>query len=99
MNCLKKGQCSEYHRKYSAWIWFRQYGSNGKAKGLMDTLYTIIVSWMPQLLRGARVTISLTVLALFAGLILSLFLALGKMSKNVLISKASSAYIFFFRGT
>jgi polar amino acid transport system permease protein len=65
----------------------------------MDTLQKIIVSWMPQLLKGARVTIALTVLAVFAGLILSLFLALGKMSKNVFINKACSAYVFFFRGT
>ena len=41
----------------------------------------------------------LTVLAVSAGLVLSLFLALGKMSKNIVINKASSAYIFFFRGT
>jgi len=65
----------------------------------MDTLQTVLFSWTPQLLRGARVTIALTVLAVAAGLILSLFLALGKMSKNVVINKCSSAYIFFFRGT
>jgi len=65
----------------------------------MDTLQTIIVSWMPQLLRGARVTIALTVLAVGAGLVLSLFLALGKMSKNAIINKLCSAYVFFFRGT
>jgi polar amino acid transport system permease protein len=65
----------------------------------MDTLRTIIISWTPQLLKGARVTIALTVTAVGAGLILSLFLALGKMSKNVILNKLSSAYIFFFRGT
>jgi len=65
----------------------------------MDTLETIIVSWMPQLLRGARVTIALTVLAVSAGLVLSLFLALGKMSKNFIINKLCSAYVFLFRGT
>jgi len=65
----------------------------------MDTLRTIIISWTPQLLKGARVTIGLTVTAVGAGLILSLFLALGKMSKNVILNKLSSAYIFFFRGT
>ena len=65
----------------------------------MDTLQTVLFSWTPQLLRGARVTIALTVLAVAAGLILSLFLALGKMSKNIVINKCSSAYIFFFRGT
>jgi polar amino acid transport system permease protein len=65
----------------------------------MDTLHTVIFSWFPQLLKGARVTISLTVFAVSAGLVLSLFLALGKMSKNPLINKLSSAYVFFFRGT
>jgi len=65
----------------------------------METFRTIVISWTPQLLRGARVTIALTVSAVSAGLILSLFLALGKMSKNVLINKICSAYVFFFRGT
>jgi polar amino acid transport system permease protein len=65
----------------------------------MDTLHKMAVSWMPQLLKGSRVTIALTVLAVGAGLILSLFLALGKMSKNIVINKACGAYVFFFRGT
>ena len=54
---------------------------------------------MPQLLKGAQVTVALTVLAVSTGLVLSLFLAMGKMSKNKFISKLCSAYIFFFRGT
>jgi len=65
----------------------------------METVRTMVFSWMPQLVKGARVTISLTVLAVGAGLVLSLFLALGKMSKNVILNKFSSGYIFFFRGT
>jgi len=64
----------------------------------MDTLQRMI-SWVPQLLAGAQVTISLTVLAVSAGLVLSLFLALGKMSKNIVVNKFCSAYVFFFRGT
>jgi polar amino acid transport system permease protein len=58
-----------------------------------------IIRWMPPLLSGARVTISLTMLASTAGVILSLFIALGKMSKRLIISKFCSAYVFFFRGT
>jgi len=65
----------------------------------MDTLQRMFLSWMPQLLLGARVTVSLTVLSVGSGLVLSLFLALGKMSKNIVLNKACSAYIFFFRGT
>jgi len=65
----------------------------------MEAFKTILFSWTPQLLRGARVTIALTVSAVSAGLVLSLFLALGKMSKNAVINKVCSAYVFFFRGT
>ncbi|MDR1788161.1 MAG: amino acid ABC transporter permease [Treponema sp.] len=58
-----------------------------------------MLSWIPPLLDGARITISLTVVSVSAGLVLSLFVALGKMSKNVILNKISTAYIFFFRGT
>ncbi|MDR2403390.1 MAG: amino acid ABC transporter permease [Spirochaetaceae bacterium] len=58
-----------------------------------------VLSWIPPLLDGARITISLTIVAVSAGLVLSLFLALGKMSKRVWLSNICSAYIFFFRGT
>jgi len=58
-----------------------------------------MVSWLPALLRGARVTIGLTVCAMSAGLVLSLFIALGKMSKNAILNKLCTVYTFFFRGT
>jgi polar amino acid transport system permease protein len=48
---------------------------------------------------GARVTIGLTITSVSAGVILALFLAIGKMSRHLLINKFCSAYIFFFRGT
>ncbi|MCL2759060.1 MAG: amino acid ABC transporter permease [Treponema sp.] len=64
----------------------------------METIQRLI-GWMPLLLSGAWITISLTVLAVSAGLVVSVFLALGKMSKNLLINKPCSAYVFFFRGT
>jgi polar amino acid transport system permease protein len=54
---------------------------------------------VPQLLNGAKVTILLTICAVCMGLVLSIFIALGKMSKNKIISKICGAYIFFFRGT
>ena len=64
----------------------------------MSTLQRIL-SWIPTLVYGARVTILLTLLAVSAGLVLSLFIALGKMSKVYVINRICSAYIFFFRGT
>jgi len=65
----------------------------------METIQTIIFSWLPQLLEGAKITVSLTIVSVFAGIIIGFFLALGKISKNVLINKLCGAYIFFFRGT
>jgi polar amino acid transport system permease protein len=61
--------------------------------------FQTILTWIPQLLNGARVTIFLTILAVSAGLVLSFFLALGKMSKFPALNKFCSAYVFFFRGT
>lgn len=52
-----------------------------------------------NILHGAKLTIFLTVLTVFFGVILGMFLALGKMSKRKVINRLSSAYIFFFRGT
>jgi polar amino acid transport system permease protein len=58
-----------------------------------------MLSWVPQLLEGAKVTVGLTIVSVAAGLVLSVFLALGKMSKYKPLSLVCSAYIFFFRGT
>ncbi|MCI1209721.1 MAG: amino acid ABC transporter permease [Treponema sp.] len=63
------------------------------------TIIHKIIAWIPQLLAGARITISLTLVSVCAGLILALGLALGKMSKKKLLNKICSGYIFFFRGT
>lgn len=66
---------------------------------LIMSILEKMISWIPPLLEGAKVTISLTILAVASGLVLSLFLALGKLSKKVILNKLCSAYIFFFRGT
>jgi len=58
-----------------------------------------MLSWIPILLMGARVTVLLTILAVSAGLVLSLFIALGKMSKIYIINRICTGYVFFFRGT
>ena len=52
-----------------------------------------------NLMHGAKLTILLTTLTVLFGLLLGTVLALGKISKKKVLSKISSAYIFFFRGT
>ncbi|MDR3283900.1 MAG: amino acid ABC transporter permease [Treponema sp.] len=58
-----------------------------------------MITWIPSLLGGARITILVTITAVSAGLVGSLFLALGKMSKVKAVNGFCTAYIFFFRGT
>lgn len=58
-----------------------------------------MIGWLPALFEGLKITLSLSILSVIAGLILSLFLALGKISKNKVLQRLSGAYIFFFRGT
>lgn len=52
-----------------------------------------------NLLHGAKLTLLLTTLAVGIGFFFAVILALGKISKNRLISRVCSSYIFFFRGT
>lgn len=52
-----------------------------------------------SILYGVKLTIVLTLISVFTGLLLSVFLALGKISKHKWINRPCSAYIFFFRGT
>lgn len=58
-----------------------------------------MLSWIPALLDGAKITIALSIVSVCAGIVIGLFLALGRMSKITVINKMCSAYIFFFRGT
>ncbi|OPX45516.1 inner membrane amino-acid ABC transporter permease protein YecS [Ruminiclostridium hungatei] len=59
----------------------------------------LIISKIPQLLEGAVVTMQLTVVAVVFGMILGLFLALGRLSKNAVVDKICWFYIWIFRGT
>jgi polar amino acid transport system permease protein len=58
-----------------------------------------LLNAMPALLNGAVLTVALTVVAVFFGMILGLFLALGRISKNKIIDRICWLYIWFFRGT
>lgn len=52
-----------------------------------------------NVLHGAKLTILLTTLTVFFGVVLGTFLALGKISKKKIVNRLCSAYVFFFRGT
>ena len=66
---------------------------------MMETLFKM-AGWIPQLLAGARITILLTLCSVMAGLVISIFIALGTMSKkHKVVRMICNAYVFFFRGT
>lgn len=54
---------------------------------------------LPALMQGTVLTIELTIVAVFFGMILGLFLALGRLSNNKIFDKLSWFYIWLFRGT
>lgn len=52
-----------------------------------------------EILSGVVLTIELTLGAMAIGIVLGIFLAVLRMSKNPILAGVSSAYIWFFRGT
>ena len=72
--------------------------------GIWDSLmeingFRVVSQNFTFFLGGAGVTVILTVLSVFFGMILGLFLGLGKLSHKSLIYGFSTIYIDFFRGT
>lgn len=63
----------------------------------MDT--EAIVSNLPLYLEGLWVTVQLVVMALAAGLVLSIPIAIAAASRNPLVAALPKIYIYFFRGT
>lgn len=58
-----------------------------------------LMNAMPALMQGTGLTILLTAVSVFFGMILGLFLALGRLSKNKLTDSVCQFYIWLFRGT
>ncbi|MFC4351851.1 ABC transporter permease [Fodinicurvata halophila] len=59
----------------------------------------LVIDSLPQLLDGLGITLQITVLSVFLGLILAIPSALLRLSPNPLLRWPAYAYIFYFRGT
>lgn len=57
------------------------------------------LGYFPKLLSGSLLTLELTAVSVFFGMLIGLFLALGRLSKNKVIDKICWLYIWLFRGT
>jgi len=65
----------------------------------MDFQFDIVTRIMPYLAMGAVMTLQLTTISVFLGVINGLFIALARISKSRLLCWPAAAYIDFFRGT
>lgn len=58
-----------------------------------------LINVMPQLLKGAVITIQITSLSVLFGMLIGLIMSLGKLSKNPLFKIPAIIYVDFIRGT
>ncbi|MFZ7101334.1 MAG: amino acid ABC transporter permease [Peptococcaceae bacterium] len=66
---------------------------------ILQSYLNHIIRVLPQLLNGAVLTIEITSLSVFFGIIIGLFMGLGKLSKNIIFRVPSAVYVDFIRGT
>lgn len=64
-----------------------------------DIRWDIIWSYRELFIRGIWVTLALTIVGYLGGIVLGLFLGMGKLSKKKWIYYPSKFYVDFFRGT
>ncbi len=60
---------------------------------------SLIINALPNLLRGALVTLEITALSVFLGMIIGSLIGIARLSTNQPLRWATRAYIDFFRGT
>ena len=65
----------------------------------MDFRFDIIVNAFPLLIEGAIFTIQITVLSVAIGIVIGLFVGIGRISSIKIIRYLSAVYVDFLRGT
>lgn len=65
---------------------------------MMGAGWSDVVSWLPQLLSGLKVSVELTIVSLLFGFPLGLFLALGVQAKTPIVRMSSLAVVEIGRG-
>ena len=67
----------------------------------MDYIYhwNVVFDKMPELLNAAFVTLHVSVLSMFVGIFIAVFLALGKMSESKILNYLSGIWIEIARNT
>ncbi len=71
---------------------------SGFLDNILD-LFEMFLQYYPQLLRGLRVTIFITIIACTMGTVFGTFLSIGKIYGNKIVSRTISLFIGLIRGT
>ena len=66
---------------------------------ILDFRFDIIVNAFPLLIEGAIFTIQITVLSVALGIVIGLFVGIGRISSIKVIRYLSAIYVDFLRGT
>jgi His/Glu/Gln/Arg/opine family amino acid ABC transporter permease subunit len=65
----------------------------------MSEFLSFTATYLPYLLQGALVTIEIAIISVIFGSIIGIFVGLGRVSSNPLLSQLSRFYIWVIRGT
>ena len=65
----------------------------------MNEFLSFALTYLPYLLQGAIITIEIAAIGVIFGSLLGLFVGLGRVSRNPLLSQISRFYIWVIRGT
>lgn len=101
---IKTGELRQIYEKWNLWNEKQEKLQDFKEettgeKIVQDIRQTSIHTFLPNLFKGALITIGLSVSSMILAIMLGLFLCIGKIYGNKLIRFISSSYIEFFRGT
>ena len=65
----------------------------------MEMNFELMVQAMPLLLTGAVVTVKITALSVFLGILIGLFVGIARISTYKIVHLAAAVYVDFLRGT
>ena len=65
----------------------------------MEMNFELMVQAMPLLLTGAAVTVKITALSVFLGILIGLFIGIARISTYKIVHLAAAVYVDFLRGT
>ena len=71
----------------------------GRVRGTPDFRLTLARESLPALLEGLKITVELTFIVIAISLVLGIFVALGRLSKNRVLSTVTGFYVDFMRAT